>query len=137
MLFHTASALLSLLITTYVSAASIPSQLFSPLVPSKILNTTRSLPAALKYPQYTDQTAGAWQLFSPDTWTSGFFPSTLYALNTRTKLCAPTQSNGLAAADWLTLARSVSTGEVPLEAGNNQGHDQGFLSFPFMQELLV
>lgn len=118
------------------SAATVPSQLFSNLVPSKILTTTKSLPASLTYPQYTT-TAGKWQLFSPNTWTSGFFPATLYALNTRKTLCGATSANGLGAADWLYLGRHLATGEISLESGNGVGHDQGFLSFPFVEELAM
>ncbi|KAJ7184363.1 glucuronyl hydrolase [Mycena filopes] len=85
--------------------------------------------------KYTDTSAGHWLDFSPDTWTSGFFPATLYALNTRKTLCGATTANGLGAANWLTWGRSTSNGLIPLEAHNNQGHDVGFLSFPFVEEL--
>lgn len=117
-------------------AATVPSELFSDLVPSKILATTKLLPSPLTYPQYTS-TSGSWLLFSPDTWTSGFFPSTLYALNTRKTLCGATSANGLGAADWLDLGRYLSSGEISLEGGNSEGHDQGFLSFPFVEELAM
>ncbi|KAF9448915.1 glycoside hydrolase family 88 protein [Macrolepiota fuliginosa MF-IS2] len=123
------------LFTPTVLGATVPPELFSPLVPQKILATFQNLPNPTKYPQYTDQTVGAWQLFSPDTWTSGFFPATGYALNTRKSLCGATSSNGLDIADWLELSREASTALVPLEIKNNEGHDVGFLSFPFVEEL--
>ena len=60
---------------------SLPAELFSPLVPQKILATAQTVQSPSKYPQYTDRVKGVWEYFVPDTWTSGFFPSTLYALN--------------------------------------------------------
>ncbi|KAJ6582824.1 glycoside hydrolase family 88 protein [Mycena sp. CBHHK59/15] len=61
----------------------------------------------------------------------------MYALNTRKTLCGVSPANGLSAADWLTLGRSASNGLIPLELHNNQGHDVGFLSFPFVEELAI
>lgn len=132
---HALAALV--LLTPNVLGATVPSELFSPLIPQKVLATFKSLPKPAQYPQYTDQEAGDWQFFAPDTWTSGFFPSTGYALNRRKELCGATSSNQLGVADWLELAREASAGLVPLEVSNHQGHDVGFLSFPFVEELLV
>jgi len=128
-------ALLSACLVTTAHAAP-PTELFSPLVPQKVLATFKALSNPTKYPQYTSS-SGAWLYFSPDTWTSGFFPVTQYELNTRTKLCPANPANALGIADWLALGRSASNGLIPLENGNGQGHDQGFLSFPFVEELLV
>ncbi|KAJ7090355.1 glycoside hydrolase family 88 protein [Mycena belliarum] len=119
------------------SAQTVPAQLFSRLIPQKVLATAKSLPVPIQYPQYTDTSHGNWIDFDPDTWTSGFFPATLYALNTRKALCGATPSNGLSAGDWLNLGRAASNGLIPLEAHNNQGHDVGFLSFPFVEELAI
>ncbi|KAF7353694.1 Glycoside hydrolase family 88 protein [Mycena venus] len=116
---------------------TVPAQLFSNLIPQKVLATAKALPAPIQYPQYTDTSVGDWQYFVPDTWTSGFFPTTLYALNTRKTICGATAANGLGAANWLTLGRAASNGLIPLEAHNNQGHDVGFLSFPFVEELAI
>lgn len=115
-------------------AQSPPAQLYSPLVPGKILAATNALPASIQYPQFTT-TAGRWRLFAPDTWTSGFHPATLYALHQRTKLCGATNSNGLGAADWLALGRSTSAALASLTKRNSVGHDVGFLSFPYVDEL--
>ncbi|KAG6919910.1 hypothetical protein DXG01_013259 [Tephrocybe rancida] len=115
---------------------SVPTELYSPLIPQKVLATFKSLPDPVKYPQYTT-TSGTWLYFSPNTWTSGFFPATPYALQARQKACPATDENALGIADWLDLGRSASTGLVPLEAGNGVGHDQGFLSFPFVEELAI
>ncbi|KAJ7632123.1 glycoside hydrolase family 88 protein [Roridomyces roridus] len=118
-------------------AQSVPAQLFSSIIPPKVLATFKSLPSPIQYPQYTDTIQGEWIDFVPDTWTSAFFPATLYALNTRKTLCGATPSNGLNAANWLALGRSASNGLIPLELTNNQGHDVGFLSFPFVEELKI
>lgn len=111
-----------------------PAELFSPLVAQKVLKTAQAFPNPAQYPQFTDRTVGNWLLFSPDTWTSGFFPSTLYALYERTKLCSSGAGDG---AQWLDLARTWATGEIPLEIKTGVGHDVGFLSYPFMDELTV
>jgi hypothetical protein len=117
--------------------AAVPVELFSPLVPTKVLATVSSLPNPIQYPQYTHTTAGEWLLFSPDTWTSGFLPVTLYALNSRNSLCGATHDNKLGIADWLTLGRSTSSGLIGLETSNTLGHDVGFISMAFQEELLM
>ena len=113
-----------------------PAELFSPLVAQKVLATAQAFPSPAQYPQYTDRVQGKWIWFQPDGWTTGFFPSTLYAMYERTKLC--TQSDVGDADQWLQLGRTWATPEIPLEAVNhNLQHDVGFVSFPFMDELLV
>ena len=113
-----------------------PPELFSPLVAQKVLATAQAFPSPAQYPQYTDRVQGKWIWFQPDGWTTGFFPSTLYAMYERTKLC--TQSDVGDADQWLQLGRTWATPEIPLEAVNhNLQHDVGFVSFPFMDELLV
>jgi len=116
------------------SAAKPPVELFSPLVPQKVLATLNALPVPTKYPQYTNR-EGTWLYFSPNSWTSGFFPATAYALNTRKDLCGASDANGLDAADWVALGQTASSGLIPLESNNSIGHDVGFVSFPFMEEL--
>ncbi len=113
----------------------VATELYSSLIPSKVLATANKLNN--KFPQYTDSTAGAWQLFSADTWTSGFFPATLYALETRkTPLCGrATSANGLNVADWADLGRKTGAGLAALTTSNSVGHDVGFLSFPYVDEL--
>ena len=127
---------LSTILFTALVAANAPPELFSPLVPEKILATFNALPNPIKYPQYTT-TNGTWLYFDPDTWTSGFFPASGYALNTRKRLCGASDANGLGAADWVALSRAASNGLIPLETKTSVGHDLGFLSFPFVEELLV
>jgi hypothetical protein len=134
---RTAALLLSLKLSTMAFAASAPAELFSPLVPAKVAAAFNALPTPVQYPQYTDTTAGKWLFFSPDTWTSGFFPVTGYALNTRKALCGATPANGLGQADWLDLGRAASNGLLDLDANHGIGHDVGFISFPFVEELLV
>ena len=115
------------------AAASPPPELLSSLILQKVSQAALNNTTPPSYPEYTDS-SGKWQYFIPDTWTSGFFPSMLYALNTRVGLCNNSTS---IQTDWLSEARRWSSAEVPLEAQNTEGHDVGFLSFPFVQELLV
>ncbi|KAF7796909.1 hypothetical protein EIP86_008094 [Pleurotus ostreatoroseus] len=120
------------------STATPPPELFSPLIAQKVLATAQTQHNPPQYPQWTDRTAGAWQYFNPDTWTSGFFPATLYALNARAALCPNTSTaQGLNGTDWLALAQTWSAAEVPSETNTTVGHDVGFLSFPFADELAV
>lgn len=111
-------------------------QLVSPLIPSKLLATTKSLPSPIKYPQWTTST-GSWSFFPPDSWTSGFLSTSLYALNTRKTLCGATAKNQLGIADWIQLGRETSAALAQLTINNGVGHDVGFLSYPFMEELKV
>ncbi|KAH8118301.1 d-4,5 unsaturated-glucuronyl hydrolase-like protein [Phellopilus nigrolimitatus] len=114
-----------------VHAATPPSELFSGLVAQKVSKTASNLSTPAVYPQYTDA-SGQWLYFPADTWTSSFFPATLYALNTRASLCP---DDGLNSTDWLGEARRWSAPETSLESKNTVGHDVGFLSFPFQEEL--
>ncbi|KAH8100222.1 d-4,5 unsaturated-glucuronyl hydrolase-like protein [Cristinia sonorae] len=116
-----------------IAPVSLPQEAFSPLIPQKILATANTLRSPAQYPQFTDRVSGTWQWFSPDTWTTGFFPTTLYALHTRSQLCPGSVGD----TDWLALARRWSAAEIPLETKTGVGHDVGFLSFPFSEELLV
>ncbi|KAJ7581499.1 glucuronyl hydrolase [Mycena floridula] len=128
------------LFLTIAVKSGIPAELFSSTIPTKVLAAANSLPDPIQYPQYTSK-SGGWLFFAPDTWTSGFFPATLYALNTRKSLCGATTENGLGIADWKTLARSTSAGLIPLETDpgerKNIQHDVGFISFPFAEELEI
>ena len=121
--------------TPNISSLVWPSELYSPLIPQKLLNTSAQ-PTPSQYPQYTDHTIGKWKWFSPDLWTTGFLPAMLYELETRRRLChGPGAGN--ADTNWVDLARSWSTPEVSLEVVNHVKHDVGFLSYPFVQELLL
>ncbi|TDL27623.1 glycoside hydrolase family 88 protein [Rickenella mellea] len=120
------------LLLILVIAADVPVELYSPIIGQKLLKIASNETAG-QYPEYTDRENGAWQYFDPNVWTVGFFPSTLYALNNRSKLC-PSLSDGT---DWLSLGRQWSTGEIPYETTNELVHDVGFASFPFQDELLV
>lgn len=119
-----------------LSVVTLPTEVFSALIPQKVLATANNFRSPSQYPQYTDRVAGDWQFFSPDTWTTGFFPSTLYALHNRSQLCDHDVGK-LKETDWLGLGRRWSAAEVPLEVRTGVGHDVGFLSFPFMDELSV
>lgn len=117
--------------------AAVPSELFSSLIPQKVFATFQALPSPIQYPQYTNTTTNDWIYFNPFTWTSAFLPTIGYAINTRTELCGTTSSNSQGMTDWLDLARSASNGLLPLNASNGIGHDVGFLSFAFVEELAV
>ncbi|EJD01239.1 d-4,5 unsaturated-glucuronyl hydrolase-like protein [Fomitiporia mediterranea MF3/22] len=122
---------------TGVLAATPPSELFSPLIAQKISQIASNFSSPTLYPQYTDS-SGKWLYFPTDTWTTGFFPALLYSLNTRASFCKTSSSNdGLNETDWLTLAWGWSAPEVGLETNNSVGHDVGFLSFPFQEELTL
>ncbi|PBK83124.1 glycoside hydrolase family 88 protein [Armillaria gallica] len=116
-------------------AQIVATNLYSSLIPSKVLTTTKKLNN--QFPRYTDSSAGVKKLFSADKWIFGFFPATLYALEKRKALCKATSANGLNAVDWDDLGRKTSTGLAPLTKSNNVGHDVGFLSFPHMHELAI
>lgn len=77
-----------------------------------------------------------WLYFGADSWTSGFLPATSYALAERATIC-PHTLNGTTTTQWLDIGRSSATGEIPLEAHTSVGHDVGFLSFPFVDELAI
>lgn len=119
-------------------AASPPTELFSPEVAQKIASTASNLSLPTLYPEYTDA-SGKWLYFETDTWTTGFFPSLLYAMNARSVMCANSQTSDetLNGTDWLNLARSWASPEVTLESNNSLGHDVGFVSFPFQDELAL
>lgn len=118
---------------TAVLAADLPQQLFSPLITSKVSATANLLTDPPGYPQWTDAVIGKWSLFPADTWTSGFFPATLYEMNRR-KVLSGGLSNGT---DWLKYARAWSVGLTTQENVTHVGHDVGFLSFPFVEELAM
>jgi hypothetical protein len=113
----------------------LPPQLFSPLIAQKLLACAQLTPGVpTSYPQYTTRDTGLWRYFGADTWTSGFLPATFYNLAERTTIC-PNSLNDTTTAQWLEIARSSATGEIPLETHSSVGHDVGFLSFPFVDEL--
>jgi hypothetical protein len=106
--------------------------LFSPLVAQKVAATSNDFSGT--FPQYTTRDTGKWLWFTPNTWTSGFFPATLYAMNTRKQLCPHTIPGNY---DWLTKGRDWSLPLVSIETHNTVQHDVGFISYPFQEELLV
>ncbi|OBZ75829.1 hypothetical protein A0H81_04790 [Grifola frondosa] len=109
---------LSSVVETVLSRLELPSELYTPLIADKILQRAISTPNPMQYPQYTDRVAGDWIWFSPDLWTTGFFPSTLYAMYARAQLCPWTTGE---ASKWLSLGRQWSAAELPLEIKNSVG----------------
>lgn len=114
-------------------AAEPPGELYSPLVSSKILATAHDTRDGKSYPHNTDQVNGIWNYVGTDWWTSGFFPATLYSMNRRSELCP----NTVDAADWVNLGQVWSADLTRLLIKNSVGHDVGFISFPFVDELTM
>ena len=115
-------------------AAEPPEELYSPLVSSKILATAHDTRDGKSYPHNTDQVNGIWNYVGTDWWTSGFFPATLYSMNRRSELCPNTAD---APADWVNLGQVWSADLTRLLIKNSVGHDVGFISFPFVDELTM
>ena len=118
-----------------------PKQLTSPLVATKLSKTAATLATsgAPTYPQWTYLSgSGKWQYFPAATWTSGFFPASLYLMNARKSvLCKGDNATGQT--NWLTSAESWMKGLDPV-ANPNAGlfgvrHDVGFLSFGWFEAL--
>ncbi|KAG9127201.1 hypothetical protein FRC07_000246 [Ceratobasidium sp. 392] len=116
-----------------------PKQLTSPLIASKLNKTASKLKSPPTYPQWTYLSGnGSWQYFPAATWTSGFFPASLYLMNTRkSELCKGDSSTGQT--NWLTTANKWMQGLDPV-ANPNAGlfgvrHDVGFLAFGWFEAL--
>lgn len=120
-----------------------PPQLTAPLVASKLSNTAAKLASsgAPVYPQWTYLSGnGSWQYFPAGTWTSGFFPASLYLMNTRKSvLCKADNTTGQT--DWLAAAESWMQGLDPVANPNANlfgvQHDVGFLSFGWFEALML
>lgn len=112
-----------------VLAWTAPASLFDASVARKVLATAQTVRNPPNYPSITS-TSGVWQWGSPDNWITGFFPSTLYQMQKRECLC-PGSTGG---APWLSLARMWSAAIPQLHWKNHQGHDVGFISWPFAEE---
>ncbi|KAF8900326.1 d-4,5 unsaturated-glucuronyl hydrolase-like protein [Mucidula mucida] len=126
---------LSLLVSALlgvVQSQSAPRELYSSLIFSKSLSTVQSH-STTSYPQQTTRT-GTWQNTAADSWTSGFFPAMMYELNKRKALCPSEDASNT---NWRTLGQAWSTALIPLGKSNSVGHDVGFLSFPFVDELAL
>jgi hypothetical protein len=116
-----------------------PQQLISPLVAKKLGNTASKLSSPPTYPQWTFLSGnGKWEYFPAAKWTSGFFPASLYLMNTRKSvLCKGDSSTGQT--NWLAAAERWMAGLDPV-ANPNAGlfgvrHDVGFLSFGWFEAL--
>jgi len=80
------------LIPSALAQYVIPPELYSPIIPQKVLKTAQVLPDPAAYPQWTKIAPyggleGKWQYFPTDTWTSGFLPASLMLLNERGRMC--------------------------------------------------
>jgi hypothetical protein len=88
------------------------------------------------YPQYTTRDTGKWiwePISSPSGWTSGFFPSMLYLMGEREKLCPGLAPN----VDWTFLGRAWSNPLLKLQSNNTIQSSIGMAAFPFIDELKV
>jgi hypothetical protein len=111
-------------------ARTVPAELWSSLVTQKVARTAANV-STTSYVQLTDRVNGKWIKYGVDYWTSGFLPVHLYAMHRREELC-PSLKSGT---NWLELGREWSLGLLSLIPHNTVGHDVGFLSFPFFEEL--
>ncbi|KAF9501154.1 hypothetical protein BDN71DRAFT_1501437 [Pleurotus eryngii] len=70
---------ISAVLAVPLALATVPAELFSPLIAQKVLATAKAPPSPIQpeYPQYTDTTTGNWLPFKSDARTTGFFPATL------------------------------------------------------------
>ncbi|KAG9098336.1 hypothetical protein FS749_004012 [Ceratobasidium sp. UAMH 11750] len=123
----------SLLPWTLSAPPTYSDSIFSPYIAQKYARVGSKYRAA-QFP-HTTAANGTWTWNGADWWTSGFLPASFYLLNERKTLCP--KNKNLSSVDWLTLGRHWSDSLVPLQSGNGQGHDQGFLSLPYMEELRV
>jgi hypothetical protein len=134
--FLLATGLIALSVTqtgaTVQRRSTVPDELWSPLVAQKVYRTAANV-SSTRYPQLTDRVQGKWVTYDVNYWTSGFLPVELYALRRREELC-PSVSSGV---DWLKLGRQWSYGLLSLIHHNGVGHDVGFISFPFVEELVM
>ncbi|QRV91455.1 glycoside hydrolase family 88 protein [Ceratobasidium sp. AG-Ba] len=116
-----------------------PQQLVSPLIATKLEKIALKLSSPPTYPQWTYLSGnGSWEYFPAAKWTSGFFPASLYLMNTRkNELCKGDNSTGLT--DWLSDAQTWMQGLDPVanpEAGLfSVRHDVGFLAFGWIEAL--
>ncbi|KAG9122156.1 hypothetical protein FRC07_001590, partial [Ceratobasidium sp. 392] len=123
----------SLLPGSFTAAPTYSDSIFSPYIAQKYARVGSSYRSG-QYP-HTTAANGTWTWNGADWWTSGFLPASFYLLNERKNLCP--KNKNLTSVDWLTLGRHWSDSLVPLQSGNGQGHDQGFLSLPYLEELKV
>lgn len=122
----------SVLVLAPLLAAAIPQipiELYSPLIPQKLLATSQKFTATnTTYPQWTTITPsdGKWVFFKTDTWTSGFFPASLILMYERGQLCGDgSLVSQQDAATSLNQGRTWSVPLTSLETTNNVKHDVG------------
>ncbi|KAG8949497.1 hypothetical protein FRC03_000324 [Tulasnella sp. 419] len=117
--------------------AVIPPELYSPLIPQKVLKIAERQDKTM-YPQWTAVDQSTWQYYPTDTWTSGFFPASMMLLNERGRLCPGSNMiTNVQTSTSLSHAREWSESLTTLEVQNNVKHDVGFISFPFWEELKI
>jgi len=124
--------------TPLIAAQSIPVELYSSIITQKLLATAQSQEIAASYPQYTYPNPGgngSWDLFPADTWTSAFFSGELYLLNQRFTTLCPGSAANASGANLIAEAQDWSEGLATLTASNSLGHDVGFISQPFRDDL--
>lgn len=64
-------------------------------------------------------------------------PASAYLLLARQEMCNSTHSSQNSGGHWLSLGRSLAGPLANLDASHGIGHDLGFISYPFIQELMV
>lgn len=107
----------------------IPPELYSNLVQQKVLAVANAFTG--QYPEWTDVAHdGQWKFFTPDQWTSGFFPASLMLLNERGAKC-PDVVTAADATSALALGRAWSAPLTGLEVHSTLEHDVGCVRLTF------
>jgi len=130
--------LLATSVTVFTQALKLTTDnpLYSPLNPKKVYAAAGNAGALQNgwYPDYTTPDTGKWVWTTSSDrtgWASGFFPSMLYLMAERERLCPGTAPN----VDWTSLARSWSTPLLKLQTQNTLESAIGMAAIPFQHEL--
>ncbi|KAH7104069.1 Six-hairpin glycosidase [Auriculariales sp. MPI-PUGE-AT-0066] len=113
-----------------------PATLFDPLIAAKLLHEAETVNAPPLLPSITS-TDGKWMWTSPNNWTAGFLPATLYQLAKRECLCPSSTLVGDSVPNWLEYGRTWTGPVATLHWNNTVGHDVGYVSFPFVDEVAL
>ena len=111
---------------------NIPPELYSPLITQRLIATGKTSTNPSQYPEWTTLPPyggqeGVWQYFPTSTWTSGFFPASLYLAAERNAICP--QGDMVSGPDASTMITQGAAWAEPLktlETTNTVKHDVGY-----------